>query len=329
MKGIIVMRKKIVLCGVNYGSSYIPAIRASEELELAAILARGSQQSRDIAGALDVPLYLDVSKLPADIQLACVAVGSDGAALACELLARGVHVFAEHPMQPTNVSACIDAARASNRVFQINAHWGDLPAPNEFIVAMRVRRAEELPLYLVACVMPRSVYSVLDVLGRALGRIDIRFTTQAQDGATEIGCRALQVQLSGIPTVLVAQTEFGAVDDGRDMVVTHSIMAAFRSGALALVGASGPVIWTPSGEHHAPEVPVWSSLGKATPLSQKDFARARLRANAEALYSFVARINGGSAAPEQENPYLLDLSRAFTSVVARLGPLKQFDVGPP
>jgi thiazolinyl imide reductase len=311
-------KKKILLCGVNYGKSYVPAIRASPDVELAGILSRGSPTSRDLASALGVPLFLETAALPGEIELACVAVGPDGAALSRDLLRRGIHVLAEHPMVREDAQSCIEAAKASGRVFHVNAHWADLPAPQEFIEAFRDRLGlEGTPLYTIATIMPRTAYSTLDLLGRALGRVEL--TRPELEIQAISPCDAVRVLLGEIPTILVAQTFAGEVDDGSAVILTNAITSVFRGGALTLVCESGPVVWISAALRRSADEPVWSTLGSARAPTGGEYVLSRQLANAGTLRRFVQQLNGGVGPLEQSESYLLDLCEANESVAEWLG----------
>ena len=66
---------RVLLCGTNYGSSYLQALHQNESgFVLAGIVAR-SERSRGMAAQCGVPFYTSVDEVPGDaVDAACVAV---------------------------------------------------------------------------------------------------------------------------------------------------------------------------------------------------------------------------------------------------------------
>ena len=94
-------RLRILVCGTNYGRSYLQAIRSEQHAyELAGILARGSARSIRIARANGVPLWKTIGDLPPDIDLACAALPSTASGVILELLDRRIPVLCEPGQSP-------------------------------------------------------------------------------------------------------------------------------------------------------------------------------------------------------------------------------------
>src|ERR1700723_121767 len=90
---------RVILCGTNYGASYLPALDGRHGFALAGIVARGGSRSQRLARKFGVPLPRSAGEAP-PAGAACVAGGD--AAVAGEpsrgFLRRGVHVLCEHPV---------------------------------------------------------------------------------------------------------------------------------------------------------------------------------------------------------------------------------------
>jgi thiazolinyl reductase component of yersiniabactin synthetase len=130
---------RLLLCGTNYGATYLRALHANgHRLQLAGILAR-SERSRELARQCAVPFFPNVEALPAGaIDAACVAIpGQSGRAITEALLGRGIHVLAEHPVSHADLLAHRAAARQHGVVYHVNAHYSDLDAPATFTAAFR------------------------------------------------------------------------------------------------------------------------------------------------------------------------------------------------
>ena len=109
---------KVVVCGTGFGRVYLQALRlAGMPFELVGIMARGSARSRACAAHYDVPLCREVDELPDGTELVCVVVssrinGGRGAELAQSLMARGVHVMQEHPLDEFELADCLPRGAA-------------------------------------------------------------------------------------------------------------------------------------------------------------------------------------------------------------------------
>jgi thiazolinyl imide reductase len=310
---------RVLVCGTNYGSSYLRALYANEQgLQPAGILAR-SEQSRAIARQSGVPFYTNVDDVPPGaIDAACVAIPGDaGFAIVSALLARGIHVLAEHPVYAEEVEAHRKTARANRAVYHVNAHYSDLDAAAVFVSAFRAARARSRLLFVNVLTNPRAVYSAIELITRAMGPLA---TITAGDGGA-----FFTIAHAGAVTVQT-QRETSEVDDGSSIWVSHNITAGFDDGVLALAEAHGPVTWMPapppvaqlSAGAEAWARPLWRLLASAPPTFGDYAGWARERANRIALARFAAEMRTGVTPPEQSDEHLLAVSRAWKDITMAL-----------
>ncbi len=250
--------QKAVVCGTAFGRIYMRGVHEDPTLELAGILSRGSSASRNCAERYGVPSYTDVDEIPGDIEIACVAVragvsGGDGAELAQRLLRRGINVLQEHPLHPDELASCLRTARERGVVYRLNAFYPHLRPIRLFLRAAEIMRAHQPPLHVDAAAGGQVVYPLLDVVGRAVGRL--RPWALADPAPIPPGLAALAAHpspyahvhcvLGGVPMTLRVQNQMHPADPDNHALLLHRITIAFESGVLSLADTHGPVLWSP------------------------------------------------------------------------------------
>jgi len=299
---------RALVCGTNYGASYVKAVlRSDGRFALAGLLTRGSERSCHLATKLDVPLYTDADEVPDDIDIACVAVPPPaGAHIAVRLLRRGIHVIREQPISPVEVKGCLGAARSGGSLFYVNAHWGELPAGTEFIRACALTRQHEAPLCIWAVANRRAMFHLVDILGRALGKLaptELEAVSPAEIREAA-AFTVLQGTLGGVPLTMLVQSFLGEVDDGKSDLAGFQATMTFRGGHVSLVEAFGPVVTSGWPGHFEPQRPAWS-INSQTPVSGRDTGDLRIAANLVTLHSLADAVVTGKSPFEQQEAHLM------------------------
>lgn len=311
-------RVDVLICGSNYGRVYFDALRlSSSRFRIAGLLARGSARSISLAREHHVPLFRKVEEIPPGVELACAALGMDAAAVVLALLRRGIHVLCEHPQGSSFLRRALRAASRAGVCFHLNAHFSDLPPARAFVRQARLRNAKEAPRFVHAMATDRSLYSLGDVLRRALGDLE-PFSAESVSRGPLLG--ALCGRIGRVDLLLQLQdgrkVAGALLPDGSPLyLVDHRIALGFASGTLTLFSVAGPVIWN-SNLHHAvaPRGPVWKHSGAKTGPGYRELYDMRLRANLAAA-SALAHHAAGSAPPlEQSSPHILGVSRFWERV---------------
>ena len=326
---------RILVCGTNYGSSYVRAIgKGRSSQQLVGILSRGSRRSLELAHGCGVPHYTSVDALPDGIDIACVAVPSQaGVDLMIKLLRRGIHVIAEHPIEPHHLEEVLNEAAKQNACFHLNSHYGDIDTVATFLTRCTIARSRQSPLYISALLNPRTIYSCLDIAARALGGISPYSFCLLEGQSRQVGETApttarpiftvLQGELGGLPAILQCQNYVSREDDASAAQVSHQIMIGFADGNLLLGEASGPVLWLTTGPASAISTqPAWSHVSSALPLTFEAFQLQRDIANRLAIQRIESQIETGVTPSIQAREYLLDVSRAWRAAVNCLGPVE-------
>lgn len=315
---------RILLCGTNYGATYLRALHANESgLRLAAVLAR-SERSRALAAHAGAPFYTRIEDVPRDaIDAACVAISGDiGRAVTTALLERGVHVLAEHPQWRADVAAHRETARRNRAVYHVNGHYSDIDAAATFVATFRATAQRSRLLFVNVLTNLRALYSAIEIVGRAAGPLHGMTITRVPPAPPEF----FTIFRSGLLTVHV-QNATSAVDDGSSMWVSHNITAGFEDGVLTLTEAYGPVSWVPvppslpqlqsSAGGELWKRPLLRTLATPPPTFSDYVTWARDRANRIALERFAAEIRTGRTSPEQSDAHLLTVSEVWERMLGR------------
>lgn len=349
---------KVVVCGTKFGRVYLAAFtRPGFPLELAGVLARGSERSKECAERYGVPLFTDPGQLPRDIDMAAVVVGSAmnggrGAELARALMLRGIHVLQEHPLHHDELAVCLRTARRQGVVYRINTHYVHVPPVRRFIDVARWLAARQQPLFIDAVTAFQVTYTLFDVLGRALGGVSpwgfgdaaglpSRVAALAR---TELPYCGLAGVFAGVPLSLRLQNELAPAEPDNHAHLHHRITIGTEGGHLTLVNTHGPVLWSP--RPHMPagmadlvrcedateahlDLPSAEPLGPAAAPSYREILRDLWPAGtAAALLGFARAVRAGEDA-RAEGQYHLALTRLTKDVTDRCGPVRLVSRGTP
>jgi pyochelin biosynthetic protein PchG len=249
---------KAIVCGTRFGQVYLESFRRpGGPFELAGVLAGGSERSVRCAQRMGVPLYTRPDQLPDDIDAACVVIrsgllGGRGSDLAMALMARGIHVLQEHPLHQDELAACLRQARRHRVVYHLNSFYVHVAPVRRFVAAARELLARQPVRYIDAACGFQLAYSLLDILGQALGGVrpwgfegvvpladPIRRLT-----TLDIPFRGLEGVLAGAPVTLRVQNQMDPADPDNYAHLMHRVTIGTEAGNLTLVGTHGPTVWS-------------------------------------------------------------------------------------
>lgn len=249
---------KVVVCGTSFGRVYLRAVHEDPEVELAGIVSRGSAASLAYAKSYGVPHYLGVEQLPDNIDIGCVAVragaaGGDGAKLSQRLLSRGIHVLQEHLLHPDELTDCLRTARENGACYRLNSFYPHLPPVELFLRAAETLRQRQQPLHVDAAAGGQVLYPLLDIVGRAVGRLRPWAVGAPAPVPPELAALAdppmpytnLTAVIGGVPMSLRVQNQIHPADPDNHALLLHRIAIAFEGGVLSLADTHGPVLWSP------------------------------------------------------------------------------------
>ena len=335
-------RPRVLVCGSGFGRVYLAALRrAGMPFVVAGLLARGGERSRACARHYEVPLWTDLDQVPADVDLACVVVGSalnggPGARLALGLLERGVPVLQEHPLHHTELADCLRAARRHGVFYAVNTNYVNLTAVTRFTGAARRLAESGPPVFVDAVTSVQVLYPLVDILGTALGGLRPWSLTvrPVPAGSAPPVLRSVDGVLAGVPATLRVQNRLDPVRRDNGAHVPHRVTLATDGGDLLLANTQGPVVWSP--RLHMPadyadavtvdrsaaghlDLPGASCLtGAEAPSHRRSLAEEWPAATARALLEVRRDVLAG-ADPMPRGQYHLGVARLVADVTGQLG----------
>ncbi|MCL6296873.1 Gfo/Idh/MocA family oxidoreductase [Streptomyces kronopolitis] len=240
---------RVVVCGTRFGQVYLSALRRRpERYRLVGIVARGGARSVALAEEYGVPLYSSVDQLPGDVDAACVVVssgvgGGQGAVLARQLLARGVHVLQEHPVHPAELADCLRAARGTGTQYLLNTFYPHVEPVRRFVAAARRLVELRTPVFVDAMCAVQVSFDLLDILGEIFGGVRPWSLTPlaAAEGRP---LTSVDATVAGVPLTLRVENRMEPGDDSTSLFL-HRITVGTDAGNLTLTNTHGPVVWSP------------------------------------------------------------------------------------
>ncbi|WP_280315892.1 thiazolinyl imide reductase, partial [Nocardia abscessus] len=181
------------------------------------------------------------------------AGGGAGAKLAQSLLTRGIHVLQEHLLHPDELTDCLRTAREHGVCYRLNSFYPHLRPVQLFLHAAQVLRERQQPLHVDAAAGSQVVYSLLDIIGRAVGRLRPWAIGDPAPIPPELAALAdppmpythLTAVIGGVPVSLRVQNQIHPADPDNHALLLHRLAIAFESGVLTLADTHGPVLWSP------------------------------------------------------------------------------------
>ena len=248
-------RYRVLVCGTAYGQVYLSTfLKRNSCFQLAGILGKGSERTKRFAQEFGVPWYSSVNELPNGIDIACVAIrstiaGGQGTMIAKELLKKGIHVIQEHPVHSGDIQNCLKVAKENCVYYQVNSHYVHVKPVTMFIDYMQALSKSIGLAYIEVTTAPQITYSMLDILGRALGRLS-PCTYLATEPLAELvkgaPFQVIQGIVAGIPSYFHIQSYVDTSQFDNHYLAMHRVTIGTDSGALTLANTHGPLVWTDS-----------------------------------------------------------------------------------
>jgi thiazolinyl imide reductase len=312
---------RVLVCGSNYGRTYITALaREPGKFRLAGILAQGSVRSWQVAALNSVPLYRSPEEVPDNIHLACAAMSSAASPVVLQLIRRGIHVLCEHPYPASWLRRAIKLARNHGVQFHVNGHFANLPAPRAFIRDCQHISERARPQFVDVMATERSLYGALEMLLTATSnQHPLRIHTLSR----RTKFVSLEGMLGKLPVRFSVQVSGkngkGRLADGSPgYLLDQRLTVAFPNGLLTLVSMAGPVLWNSNPTRAREEEPLWKISCNQAAWSATELREQRVHANVEALNAIRRSILGHGTPEIQQPQHILQVGRAWESIGRQL-----------
>lgn len=240
---------RTIVCGSTFGQFYLEALSLLPgHFELVGLLAGGSERSRLCARDYNVPLFTDITRLPADVDVACVVLrsgvlGGKGTELSLGLLERGIHVMQEQPIHHKDMARCLKTAKQNGVRFQIGDLYARLTAVRRFAAAARALQQQQEALYLNASFASQVSYPLIHMLQEVLPALR-PFKVHAS-AKTDGPFRVLTGMWGNVPFMFNVHHEVDPDDPDNHLHLLHRITLGTAGGSLTLTDTHGPVVWQP------------------------------------------------------------------------------------
>lgn len=258
--------KKILLCGTKWGRYYIlPLIQNQLEtfiskanlfpyhelvkeyqreynkrsvgkdmpsLQLKAILAKGSTYSRSSAKIFEAAYYMDLQSIDwTEIDMVCVIISEKkgGNNIVQTALKRGIPVLMEHPVSCSFIESMQALALKYDTLFWVNYHYAFCRNVQDFIDKIKQYSLDHKSVFLRIATCLRNLWSVLDIVGRALGQfkqLEIRaIKTKFLSGVIQL----FEGTINDIPVLLMIQDTYSIEDKNQNQMFAHLIEWHFEN----------------------------------------------------------------------------------------------------
>ena len=229
-------------------------VNNNRDMELAGILASGSERSHSCARQYKVPLYTYIDQLPDDIDAACVVISSEigggkGTDIAMALLERKISVLQEHPIHHDELIKLFRAAQKHGVVHKMNTLYPYVHPIRQFLAVSKALLQEHKPLFIEGACSTQLKISFLDIIGRVIGKIrpwefQSLPNTRIKSDAP-IPFRTIQGTIGGVPVIVRLQNQLHFSDPDNHCHLYHQLTLATSVGSLSLVDTHGPIVWRP------------------------------------------------------------------------------------
>lgn len=263
---------RTVVFGSTFGQFYLEALNSlSDEFEIKALIAGGSERSRKCAEAYGIPLLNHISEIdPEEVDLACMVLrsgvmGGKGTEFALYCMEKGIHVIQEHPIHHNDLAICLRAAKLNNVHFITGNLYVHLPAFKRFAAVAKhlfeTSKVVYLDIALATQVSFPLVQMMIDFLPNPR---PLRIHHVLKDSGP---FQVLTGEWGGIPLTIRAHNEVNPNDPDNHQHLLHTISVGCSGGTLSLTDTHGPVVWKT--QLHIPHDELLKNVSAENQLSEK------------------------------------------------------------
>jgi len=244
-----------VLYGATFGDLYASSLTSEDSpYQLAGILGRGGERSRQVAEKYGVSVLDSEQPLSEKIELGCVVVrsgllGGKGSDIAQDLLKKSISIIQEHPVHIQELAQTIRIARKHNAAFYLNTFYERLDLVEQFISTASSLDHEDELLHLELVTSYQVAFAAVDILaiiGKGRLSLDEHPTPEVNDVINDISFRRVTGRLNSVFSFglrIDMSMDPSDPDDHPHLLLKAELVT--RRGTLTLVDSSGPLLWLP------------------------------------------------------------------------------------
>lgn len=290
-------RPRALVVGSTFGLHYSRGLAHPDSpVELAGIVARGSDRSRALADRFDVPFYplpdltepvtsLSAAGLP-EVELACVVVrsavsGGPGDDITRFFLQSGTSVLQEHPVHPRSIVQQLHTARAAtpsqvvaatgvaHPVYAVNPFYPTLPTVQNLVRCVSTLRQQSRIMAVEVRGSIHIFYAILAILADmlpGLPRLILQRENIAQQGVNK-QVYNLTLDWDGTPVDIRLYNRVAPLDPDNHSQPLFGCVVECEDGELVFDHMHGPVRWMPRSHYangtftHSADVPASMLVG--------------------------------------------------------------------
>lgn len=243
-------KAQVIVCGTTFGAMHAKAVRDDPSLELAGILAGGSERSTRIANGFGASLYTSAASVPApkegvaniaSVALRSSILGGRGNEIACALMERGYDALIEPPVHANDIAELARCAQKCGRKLAIGNLYRNLPASKAFVRAMRSLEGRGDIAHLRMSASMHVTYYLCGLLADIEPGSAIRIE-EAHDEGPFVHIRGT---LGRIPCSIDVWNQVDATQPDAFAHLFMRVEAYTQAGTLALSDVCGPLVWLP------------------------------------------------------------------------------------
>lgn len=312
------------------------------KLNLVGILAKGSENSINLAEKVGVPLFRSIEEVNTKIDIACVLISErlGGGEIALNLLKRGINVIMEHPVSSTLVKEAIELAKKNKVCFHVNYHFSDCGNINTFITKARELNKTQLPILIQMTGNYRTISSLLEIIARIFGTLKPFNINKLTLNNDDIPFKIFEGLIKSIPFIYNCQSNIYMQDEVNEIIANHNISLIYPTGVLSLLDSFNipPILSKRTGE-----VPlglddffskplkqsnsIWEMLSENNnDNSSKEILINRIATNRISIEKLIENIENNSIRYEQQEVYIRELSEITEKVIKEIGRLRILDM---
>lgn len=263
---------RTVVIGSTFGQFYLEALsNLSEDFEIKALIASGSERSKKCAEAYGIPLLNNITEInPDEVDLACIilrsgVMGGKGTEFALYCMEKGIHVIQEHPIHHNDLATCLRAAKSNHVHFITGNLYVHLPAFKRFAeVAQHLFETKKVAYIDIALATQVSFPLVQMMIELLPNPRPLNIHHVLKDSGP---FQVLTGEWGGLPLTLRAHNEVNPNDPDNHQHLLHTISLGCSGGTLSLTDTHGPVVW--KAQLHIPHNELLRNVSAGNHLNEK------------------------------------------------------------